>query len=550
MRVVLHDDNILEYEEYEVSFGKMHPLYRILSTTITGRLRSQIAQEWSGSSAIFPPSKTVWANIMSLWRQNSHSARLYFHVFNSPPVNKVDLNRHFSRQSVVQLLEKLRAHHPIHRLLAEGKIDDSEREVGCLVLGHELPSGAPGYYGFIFEEISGLVELSGHVSIMPPSSETKALMAVEGEHGWVNVAPRQINKFPQVRAVLRLLESELQRHSPTKHWSPGLTAWKGIEDPPIDEKYMELVNGAMKGFVQVTRALVSMQSIRPHDLSYFQKAAKVDVNRIDPNERLLLYWEDGRFVLSDDYHLFCQHTAEAMQNVHAAILGDFPLDAALVQDVGGADFLPAPTFQRSASIQGLSHEDEFWLAQHNLRQKNKKSVNPEYLLGWLFFAELVANQEVKERALHDFIVAQSAILSEYGEDVVSEVSLDGKYRVDLLVSRRGRMPQVWLIELEQANHRVLTRDGQETKEVTHAIQQVSDWLMWWRSNSNHPLVKQYGNAEPNGVVVIGRSLDLSDQEVLRMAHNNQNRKIKVITYDELLDKFGAFILSQVDDESV
>ena len=104
-----------------------------------------------------------------------------------------------------------------------------------------------------------------------------------------------------------------------------------------------------------------------------------------------------------------------------------------------------------------------------------------------------------------------------------------------------------MIELEQANHKTITRGGQETKEVTHAVQQVNDWLHWWRTHSDHPLVSKYNAVEPNGLVVIGRSSQLSDQDTNKLAHNNQGRKVKVITYNEWLDKFGEFILSQIDD---
>jgi hypothetical protein len=80
------------------------------------------------------------------------------------------------------------------------------------------------------------------------------------------------------------------------------------------------------------------------------------------------------------------------------------------------------------------------------------------------------------------------------------------------------------------------------------VQQVSDWLRWWRSHSDHPLVAQTGSVEPKGVVIIGRSSQLSPEDRLRLSHNNQNRHVEVITYDELLDKFGDFILSKLSDK--
>jgi uncharacterized membrane protein YheB (UPF0754 family) len=46
---------------------------------------------------------------------------------------------------------------------------------------------------------------------------------------------------------------------------------------------------------------------------------------------------------------------------------------------------------------------------------------------------------------------------------------------------------------------------------------------------------------------IGRSKHLNETERETLAHNNQRRNIKVITYDELLDDFGTLILHRLDD---
>jgi hypothetical protein len=49
------------------------------------------------------------------------------------------------------------------------------------------------------------------------------------------------------------------------------------------------------------------------------------------------------------------------------------------------------------------------------------------------------------------------------------------------------------------------------------------------------------------MVIIGRSRYLSEKEREVLAHNNQGRDVKVITYDELLDDFGTLIVHRLDD---
>jgi hypothetical protein len=52
---------------------------------------------------------------------------------------------------------------------------------------------------------------------------------------------------------------------------------------------------------------------------------------------------------------------------------------------------------------------------------------------------------------------------------------------------------------------------------------------------------------PDGIVVIGRSRYLTEQEREILAHNNQGRIVKVLTYDEVLDDFETLILHRLDN---
>jgi hypothetical protein len=87
----------------------------------------------------------------------------------------------------------------------------------------------------------------------------------------------------------------------------------------------------------------------------------------------------------------------------------------------------------------------------------------------------------------------------------------------------------------------------ETDEVTHAVQQVSDWLRWCRQHPDDSVIAAGRGVLPDGMVVTGRSRSLSEREREVLAHNNQGRDIKVVTYDELLDDFATLILHRLDN---
>jgi hypothetical protein len=526
----------------------MHPLYKILDSTVMGRLRSRIAIEWSKSDEIFPSERTVLSNIMKLWRNNPHSARLYFNAFYTPPLERCDMSCHLSRQEVNKLLEKLAAKPPVHRIHGEGVIEVGSNEVwACLVMGHVQPSGAPGYYAFVLQDDCFESENFTHVSIVPPFNSAPCIMGFQTSNGWNEVAPRHVNKCSSLRAALLLLKHEFE-YAPNP-WSHELKSSSHLPSPPEDAEYMRLIDLVIKRRLMVTHATLPMQDIEPHDFSHLKHISEIEKLPEADEGRMVVYWRNGKFMMSDDYLDYCRHVQKGSVQVKVAILGEFPKDKAEIERVGERTILPPPVIVRAKPIPLIKDEqDTKWLAHNKLKTKSLKSVDPDMMATWLMFAQLVADLDANERQLHEFIFKKPVIISEFGDDVISEVSLGNKYFVDLLVHRNGLMPRVYLIELERANHRILTQGGQETKEVTHAVQQVSDWLRWWRNNSADPLVKPSGGLEPRGVVVIGRSSLLSEENRQKLAHNNQNRDVEVITYDELLDKFGHFILSQVSNE--
>lgn len=169
------------------------------------------------------------------------------------------------------------------------------------------------------------------------------------------------------------------------------------------------------------------------------------------------------------------------------------------------------------------------------------------MVSWIMFAEILAEDDVNERALHDFLDENPIIMGAHWDAVQSEVMLGSQYKADFVLRAYRALPTVQLVELERSSHRIFTKNLQETAEVTHAVQQVSDWLRWWRQHSADPIVAPSRGVDPDGLVVIGRSARLSERERDTLAHNNQRRDTRVITYDELLDDFGSLILHRLDD---
>jgi hypothetical protein len=157
------------------------------------------------------------------------------------------------------------------------------------------------------------------------------------------------------------------------------------------------------------------------------------------------------------------------------------------------------------------------------------------------FARLVQDPNAKEKQLHEFIQKNPITIDPYGLHVESEVRLGNDYRMDLVIQYPFTDKRILLIELERASKPIFTKSGRPRAEVTHAIQQVEDWLRWWRENPLEVPSPLDGSLPAEGLVVIGRSIDLDEDDKRRLLNLNHNRKVKVITYDDLLERLMNLI---------
>ncbi|MBP1467371.1 DUF4263 domain-containing protein, partial [Candidatus Chloroploca sp. M-50] len=98
-----------------------------------------------------------------------------------------------------------------------------------------------------------------------------------------------------------------------------------------------------------------------------------------------------------------------------------------------------------------------------------------------------------------------------------------------------------LVELERSNLPLFTASGQPQAHVSHAYQQVEDWLQWWSENRDLIPGDIDKTLPPDGLVVIGRSDGLSEKEHKKLLHLNHNRRVKLLTYDDLLDRLESLI---------
>jgi len=99
-------------------------------------------------------------------------------------------------------------------------------------------------------------------------------------------------------------------------------------------------------------------------------------------------------------------------------------------------------------------------------------------------------------------------------------------------------PHWHLIELESPKIPVLRKDGQPRQEFIHAKQQIDDWRIWLRKNSQYAQ-NELGyiglDADFGAVIVMGRREDLAPEHRERYRELSRD-KVEVMSYDRLFEQ--------------
>lgn len=160
------------------------------------------------------------------------------------------------------------------------------------------------------------------------------------------------------------------------------------------------------------------------------------------------------------------------------------------------------------------------------------------------FERLLEKPDVHEkREIHKYIDQHQFLLNPNPEEMWSEIplGLGTEMRMDFMF--RESDGEYVLVEIENPRHRLFTQDGDFRYAVNHALRQVEDWQEWIEDNISTVQKAYPGIISPRGLVVIGRSRDLSESERRSLNRRNINLRgrLKIITYDELIRTARTYV---------
>jgi hypothetical protein len=486
---------------------------------------------------------------MADWKKNASAARIKFFLLHLTTTQQASIPAEFSRQQVRASLREIAKKPPLFGLFTETAPEDSAKNpiLGCLVMGHTRPSNEPGYYAAILSEEA--FPNCGFVSIVPSRRASDSLISQMGSEGWEDFTVAEAGKN---RAVCVTLAAILHNLPGSVNIPIEQIKDRSEDKPPLDPECMRRLELVLRGKMRTAKATVDLSTVRLFDENFglslkVKEIAEWAEHLQTDNDDLLIYWDGESFVSSDDYYGYLGYKLLSRQQIPVVIMGEFPSAIAIVGPRGNHKLLPPLRLLRKSVTPGVTEEFISWRTSELERRRDRLPTPADLLARWTVLAEVLDEDTPTERELHEFLTSHPIVLGAHWDEVDSEVRFGRQFRADLLLRAHRALPRVMLVELERPTHRLFTNKLRETAEVTHAIQQVSDWLRWCRQHPEDPVIAAGRAVTPDGMVVIGRSRFLSDQELETLAHNNQGRDVKVITYDELLDDFGTLILHRLDN---
>ncbi len=152
------------------------------------------------------------------------------------------------------------------------------------------------------------------------------------------------------------------------------------------------------------------------------------------------------------------------------------------------------------------------------------------------FSVLLGSKTRNENSIQAHLSKNPILFGFEYKRVIPKHKLGGEYETDYALEKHDGSCDV--VELEASTHKLYTKSGNPTSHLVHAEQQILDRLDWIDKNNPYARTTLNGLYSPSGFIVIGRRESLSepDQERLRRRNIFFNGKIKVLTYEDLLER--------------
>lgn len=158
------------------------------------------------------------------------------------------------------------------------------------------------------------------------------------------------------------------------------------------------------------------------------------------------------------------------------------------------------------------------------------------------FKSLLDSEPDREQTLQTFLQTHPELLCPGHVHMWPKLPF-GRHITDFVF--RDAVNDYVLVELERSTLALFRQDGHASADLTHAHGQILDWKRYLEDNL-HTVQRELGltgiSTNPNGLIVIGRSTDLTIETRRKLKTlTNDTPKLRVMTYDDVYDNAKAVL---------
>jgi hypothetical protein len=156
-----------------------------------------------------------------------------------------------------------------------------------------------------------------------------------------------------------------------------------------------------------------------------------------------------------------------------------------------------------------------------------------------------------ESTYQKFFERNPVLLDPLASSVIKKQPLADKWQTDFVIKRLD--DEYVLVEIELPGNKPFTEYPHPTSKLSHAIGQILNWFVWLEDNISYAQKNGFPDIHtPTGVIVIGRTDDLTEEQkrMLKALNDLIKPRITIYTYDDVINNALNVVRNLTEGKSI
>lgn len=154
--------------------------------------------------------------------------------------------------------------------------------------------------------------------------------------------------------------------------------------------------------------------------------------------------------------------------------------------------------------------------------------------------KLLIEQNLREEEYQKFLERNLVLLDPLAKLIIPKQELGSDYITDFVIRKYN--DEYIVVEIEKPSNKIFNENNDFNAQLFHALKQVLDFQEWVESNISYAQRHMPNISSPKGLVIIGRTNELSEERLndLRRLNMTLNDRVNILSYDDLIHKASLY----------